>query len=152
MNRAGKSFAVVPRRGFSLVEVTLAIGIISFALIAILATIPVGLSTISDAGQSSARAEIIRTIHSELKGTSYREVEEYFASSRFPAYFNSEGIEVPEESAVFTVVGRAKPEEADQRVRTATVYIGLHTTPLPSDPLPQKNVESFPLLLADRGH
>jgi uncharacterized protein (TIGR02598 family) len=48
--------------GFSLVEVSVALGIVSFAVIAILGLIPSGLNTLKDSNGETVRAQIVRSI------------------------------------------------------------------------------------------
>lgn len=48
--------------GFSLVEVTLAIGIIAFALMAVVGLLPVGLRTVKNSNEQAAAAIVLRTI------------------------------------------------------------------------------------------
>jgi uncharacterized protein (TIGR02598 family) len=48
--------------GFSLVEVVVALGIVSFAVIAILGLIPSGLNTLKDSTGETVRAQIVRSI------------------------------------------------------------------------------------------
>ena len=48
--------------GFSLVEVVIALGIVSFAVIAILGLIPSGLNTLKDSTAETVRAQIVRSI------------------------------------------------------------------------------------------
>ena len=50
------------RNGFSLIEVVLSIGIVSFALLLIIGLIPVGLGSIKHAQEQAAAAECIRQI------------------------------------------------------------------------------------------
>jgi Tfp pilus assembly protein PilV len=57
------------RRGFSLVEVTLALGVASICLIAIFGLLPVGLQTNQDAIQQIASADILGHIIADLKAT-----------------------------------------------------------------------------------
>lgn len=69
----------LPRSGFSLVEVVLALGVISFAIVAILGVVPVGLSTGHSAQNETRAAQIAQDILSSLAsqaqatftGTSY---------------------------------------------------------------------------------
>ena len=49
-------------KAFSLVEVVIAIGIVSFAVVAILGLIPAGLNTLKDSNGETVRAQIVRSI------------------------------------------------------------------------------------------
>lgn len=61
--------APVDRRGFSLVEVTLALGVASVCLIAIFGLLPVGLRTNQDAAQEVAAGDILGTVMADLRAT-----------------------------------------------------------------------------------
>lgn len=56
--------------GFSLVEVTLALGVMAFCVLAIVGLLPTGLSSQQASAQQSASAEIISSILTDLKSTS----------------------------------------------------------------------------------
>lgn len=57
------------RGGFSLVEVTLALGVASVCLIAIFGLLPVGLRTNQDAAQEVAAGDILGTVMADLRAT-----------------------------------------------------------------------------------
>jgi uncharacterized protein (TIGR02598 family) len=59
------------RAGFSLVEVTLAIGIIAFAFVGLFALLPAGLTTFRQAMDTSVGAQIAQRIAGELQETDY---------------------------------------------------------------------------------
>ena len=59
----------VDRCGFSLVEVTLALGVASVCLIAIFGVLPVGLRTHQDAAQEVAAGDILGTVMADLRAT-----------------------------------------------------------------------------------
>ena len=59
----------VDRCGFSLVEVTLALGVASVCLIAIFGLLPVGLRTNQDATQQVAAADILGAVMADLRAT-----------------------------------------------------------------------------------
>ena len=61
--------AVVDRCGFSLVEVTLALGVASVCLIAIFGLLPVGLQTNQDAIRQVASADILGAVITDLRAT-----------------------------------------------------------------------------------
>ena len=54
-------------RGFSLVEVILAIGIVSFAFMAVVALLPVGLKTVRESSDESAAMNLLPLVASDLK-------------------------------------------------------------------------------------
>ena len=55
------------RRGFSLVETALAIGIVSFAMMAIVGVLPVGMKSMQDATILQAKASIAQQLRAELQ-------------------------------------------------------------------------------------
>lgn len=61
--------APVDRRGFSLVEVTLALGVASVCLIAIFGLLPVGLRTNQDAAQQIAAGDLLAAVMTDLRAT-----------------------------------------------------------------------------------
>ena len=60
--------------GFSLVEVTLAIGIVAFAFVALFALLPVGMTTFKQAMDTSVTAQIAQRIAGELQVADYNAV------------------------------------------------------------------------------
>lgn len=73
-------------RAFSLVEVVLAIGIFSFALLAVVGLLPVGLKSVKNANEEAAAANVVARISNTLRqasstdGTNY---ENRFAGTPF---------------------------------------------------------------------
>jgi prepilin-type N-terminal cleavage/methylation domain-containing protein len=55
-------------RGFSLVEVTLVIGIVSFALLAVVGLLPAGLQSVKNADDQSAAANTLHALAEALRG------------------------------------------------------------------------------------
>lgn len=55
---------------FSLVEVTLALGIVSFALIAVLGLLPVGLRSVKNANEQAGAANVLNAIADSLRSAS----------------------------------------------------------------------------------
>ena len=88
---------ILPRRaspnrfslGFSLVEVALALGILSFSLLTILGLTSVGLRTFRDAIDATTSSQIIQTIAGEARLTAYTNLDLQFANKVF--YFDEEG-------------------------------------------------------------
>ena len=85
------SFRRPHRRGFSLVEVTLALGLCVFALTAVFALMPIGLTTFRSSIETSLRADLTRKIASDLRQTPFAEIvtanmaEYYFTDDGAPA-------------------------------------------------------------------
>jgi uncharacterized protein (TIGR02598 family) len=55
--------------GFSLVEVVLALGVMSFAMVAILGMIPLGLTTLRESMDASAKTAIMQTIQNDANSS-----------------------------------------------------------------------------------
>lgn len=82
----------VPRSaptGFSLVEVTIALGIVSFALISVMGLMPVGLSTMREAMDQTTEAQISRRISGELMLTPFTRLDGWVSNS--PLFFDDQG-------------------------------------------------------------
>ncbi len=74
--------------GFSLIEVVVALGIVSFAVIAILGLIPTGLNTLKDSNGETVRAQIVRSIAGSALTAN-------FSSLNTNASFDSDGQPIP---------------------------------------------------------
>lgn len=140
-----------PRRAFSLVEVLMAIGLVTFALLVIFSLMPAGLAALQGANRQIVETEIFNTIGAELASTPFQTLDDYVknANKRFPVYFDNEGIEVPANSPdkpwIFVVnCNLADPEAGNAELRRATVSIGYKRE---SDPKPSKRT----FLLVNRG-
>jgi uncharacterized protein (TIGR02598 family) len=77
------------RAGFSLIEITLALGVLSFALVAMMGLIPVGLTTLRGAVDASTMARITQQISSQARMTSFTNLPARFANREF--YFDENG-------------------------------------------------------------
>lgn len=78
--------------GFSLVEVTLAIGVVSFAILSVLGSMSVGLSTVRDAKKDTTFAQITNDVGSLLVQTSFTNLTSL--ASGGPIYFDQAGRQV----------------------------------------------------------
>lgn len=58
--------------GFTLVEIVLALGVVSFSLLTVIGTLPVGLETVQEAKVQAAKANISRELRSEFQQISYK--------------------------------------------------------------------------------
>ena len=71
--------------GFSLIEVTLAIGIISFALMAVIALLPVGLRSVQNATEQAGAAVVLESLSTALRHSATEnpdQFEIFFASEK----------------------------------------------------------------------
>lgn len=76
--------------GFTLVEVTMALGIISFALLAMIGLMPAGLGSLRDSTQQSINAQILQQISSGLVVNSFASRTDFSEFSGTNMYFNEE--------------------------------------------------------------
>lgn len=84
------------RCGFSLVEVAIAMGIITFSLVSVMGLLPIGLSSFRDATESTIESQIISQISSETSLMPFHELPDYVGAS--PYYFDDEGSQVRSEA------------------------------------------------------
>ena len=132
---------------FSLVEVVLAIGLATFALLVIFSLMPAGLRSLQEANRQIVETEIFNTLGAELTSTKFDDVEAH-VTSRFPLYFDNEGLEIPSANgATFIVRCQALPVEGAGELRRTTVSIGFQQDPQTTGSNPARRT----FLLADRG-
>lgn len=79
-------------RAFSLVEVAISLGIVAFALTALLGLVPVGLSTMRDSIQTTLQTDILRQLTSELQETPFTSLSDSSAM----VYYSEQGTRVAE--------------------------------------------------------
>jgi len=89
--------------GFSLVEIVLAIGITSFALIATLGLLPVGLNTLRESSTQTAAANISQYIRGELQQISFNPGTSFNVQNLNSAtyYFTREGVKTDANSGYY---------------------------------------------------
>jgi len=68
------------KHAFSLVEVVMAIGIVSFALISVLGLIPVGLKSVKNATEQAAAANALNALADSLRGATSTNLVDYSCS------------------------------------------------------------------------
>ena len=84
-------FRAVRRTGFSLVELVLAIGIVSFAFLSLFALLPAGLTIFRQSMDTTIGSQIVHRIINEAQQTDYPTLIAVPASER---YFDDQGNEV----------------------------------------------------------
>lgn len=92
------------RRGFTLIEVTLAIAIVALALVSLMGMLPTGMKSLVAAHDAAIEARIHQSILGELLLTSWEKQGgqapiDMFDRTRF---YDDQGIEVPANSQEFT--------------------------------------------------
>lgn len=81
-------------RGFSLVEVTLALGIVSFALIAIFGLVPSGLSTFRTSIDRTVASQIAQNIVNQARQTDFNNLTSLATPPGSPRRFTEDGDEI----------------------------------------------------------
>lgn len=90
---------LAPPRAFSLIEVTIALGIAAFAFTAMLGMLPVGLSLFRDATETSVATRIVQRISGELQQADFDSLD---ASAQTIRYFDDQGSALPSsEGAIY---------------------------------------------------
>lgn len=118
--------AVRWRRAFSLVEVVLALGIVSFAMVGILGMVPVGLASFRNAKNFTVESTIVQEVAGELQRA------EFSSLAAANLYFDEQGLRVEsasDPSVLYTVEVKApQPLDAGSLVApgaAATVGINI---------------------------
>jgi len=94
-NKNGRTPLKWRSTGFSLVEVSLALGIMAFALIALLALVPEALKTTRKAIQTSVSANVMQQVMSEVQLAEFKELEEIEQQTgKISYYFDADGYRV----------------------------------------------------------
>lgn len=89
-----------PLRAFSLIEVVLALGIISFALVSIMGVTCVGFKSFQQAISTTVETQIVQGLANQLQQTKYTSLS---VAGNTNYYFNYEGGPTNSSGAVFTV-------------------------------------------------
>jgi uncharacterized protein (TIGR02598 family) len=140
---------------FSLVEVVLALGICSFAMIGIVGMIPVGLSTFKGAMETTAQAQIVQALASEVLLTDYQTLTGSTGRTA-PSFYNEQGMPTEEHAAdcVYTAFVEqqllATPADLSDNTRndlsddpafTLLIHVSNKSNP--------RQVYTFPLIIAN---
>jgi len=79
------------RTAFSLIEVTIALGIVAFAMVPIIGLVSTGMKSLRDSMDETVRAEIVRKVSGEALRVPYAKLLDEFQNKTF--YFDDEGIQ-----------------------------------------------------------
>ncbi len=77
-------------KAFSLIEVTMALGLVSFAVITVIGLMPVGLVALHRAMDSTEEAQIVRQIGAQAVLTPYSQLINNFSGTTF--YYDEDGV------------------------------------------------------------
>lgn len=97
--------APAQRHAFSLVELVMALGIVAFALLSLLALLPIGLGIMQETSSQSAEASIERSIRGDLNQTTFKDLDNL--AQKNPFFFDAAGLplsdDAPERERCFRV-------------------------------------------------
>lgn len=156
--KTGNLIKAAPAGGFTLTEVVLALGIISFAFVPLLGLLPLGLDTSRQAIDATIEAQIVQSLGGKAQQTDFSNLNALTNSN--PSYFDYQGGKTSEGSAIykvsFDVTNATELPNSGSTDKLATVTICILNTRSRSfsqEPDPLKNAASkkFPLLISDNG-
>lgn len=146
-------------RGFTLVEVTLAIGIISFAFVAMFGLLPVGMNVSRQAMDTTLEAQIVQQLKTQALQTDFSQIETLQAAD--PYYFNDQGkgVEAAKDAlykTAFKVVKKTALPSGVTSERLATVTIFVLNTKgnearASASPASAPEAKKFTILIPDNG-
>lgn len=124
---------------FSLIEVTLAVGIVFIAIVTMLGIMPVGLSTMRDARDATIRAQIAQRITSEALVLPFTKLSGLLDKTY---YFDNEGFQQMEkngatrfevflEKANAIYPGSSTADQLEQSITSLKVHVQLSTAAEP---------------------
>ncbi len=102
-SRIASGISKTAAAGFSLVEVTMAIGIVAFTFVAIFGLLPVGLGTFRSAMNASVQTQIVQRVVADAQQTDFDTLLNKPTENR---YFDDEGNDLgytPHPDAIYTV-------------------------------------------------
>lgn len=94
------------RRGFTLIEITFALGVISVAFVGLLGLLPLGMQTFRSAVDTSIRTQIAQRVVSDAMQTGFTNLVSTPPSDRF---FDDQGNEVSQSPSLYHVRVRVSP-------------------------------------------
>ncbi|XHR31170.1 MAG: Verru_Chthon cassette protein B [Chthoniobacteraceae bacterium] len=119
------------KRGFTLIEITLALGIVSFAFIGLLGLLPAGLQTFRSAVDTSVRSQIIQRICSDAMQADF---DTLISNPPADRYFDDQGNEIAQQRSMYQVrvqIGSSTdlPSSLETNANLATVQILIANNP-----------------------
>jgi uncharacterized protein (TIGR02598 family) len=89
---------ITRQEGFSLPEVTIAVGIAALGLVALLGLMPQGLEMARKTGELAAQREIVEQIARDLEQTSWKDLDTMANGTGVYRFFDEQGVEVDQGS------------------------------------------------------
>lgn len=118
--------------GFTLVEVTLAIGIISFAFVTMFGLLPVGLSVSRQAMDTTIEAQIVQQMKTQALQTDFSQLNE-LGKVGDELYFDDQGKSVDSSRAAYkagylpvpttTLLPGGTPSSVTRKLATVTIFV-----------------------------
>ena len=81
-----------PRQGFSLIECVIALGLLAFALVAMIGMLPIGLAQFKASKEETVQVEILKFIDTQVQQTEFANLASALQAATFA--FNEEGFPV----------------------------------------------------------
>ena len=129
-------FRKTPRRAFTLIEVTMAVGVISVMIVSMLGVMTVGLTTIKDASDDTMHAQILARLASAAQQTPFNQIDGLATSG--PLTFDEAGRTTSEhQSSIYRATLEVRNGAADS-------YPGAPTTASTSVKTVRIVVSTFP--------
>ena len=117
---------------FSLIEVTLSIGIVAFAFVALLGLLPVGLTTFRQAIDTTVGSQIVQRIVDEAQQTDYPSL---IANPVTTRYFDDQGNEVAASASIYTAeIVVTSPSALPNTTTPASASLATITVKLANNP------------------
>jgi uncharacterized protein (TIGR02598 family) len=140
--------------GFTLVEVTLAIGIISFAFVAMFGMLPVGLNVSRQAMDTTIEAQIVQRMKTQALQTDFSRLDELSSSEEL--FFDDQGKPVAPDQSVFRarfsgVSAATKLPDGTSTSRLKTVTITVENSKGVSEGVGTREPRKFTTLIPDNG-
>lgn len=135
---------------FSLVEVVLALGVVSFSLVGLIGMLPVGLSNFRQAIELQTQAQIVQQIATELQLAKFSDLNGGSYQSGFPRYFDAEGVPVSEPQKLYTVTANS-PANTEVPGTVANTNLLTLNFDIQRSTAPTEH-KSFTLLVSNNGY
>ena len=136
------------QRGFSLVEITLAIGIVAFAFIGLFSLIPVGMGVFREAMETSVSAQIVQRVVSDATETEFDQLIANPVSGNYYTlplrYFDDQGTEVK-------VSDPSSPTPLERSGPPGILYTVRVRGSLPGNANPAAHASDYPTSLPSKG-
>ena len=101
---------------FSLIEVTLALGLCSFAIVGVFGLLAVSMNSTRSSASDTTLAAMVGEVQADLRGRAFPDVENGLSAASLVYYFNGDGTRLPSRDATTVyecrIRGQADPDTA----------------------------------------